>query len=302
VTTSPANAIVLAPVQWAVWLVLKEAEKTGRVLTYRQIAKEIHATPEGVKKAVFTIQKERGISKKEIIRTAREQGFLIKVNPEAQFRPGTLSEGKGVLKRGVSFGLTGWGKVQVLRHDGRSMYVYNINNSSIKQTDMAKLLRLAPPSWRIREQTLVQIAESLPEMTAIEFRLSLAYLVEQARKSKKPIRNPNAWIKAAFEKNGGPLVTEREIEARLEQTPLKRDIEKSRALEEGAVEELALLRRYLAATPEDRAEIDRIAAEKAAPLLKIVADDKRAGVMEQARLEAARAYFAQKPSGTDFDL
>jgi hypothetical protein len=167
---------------------------------------------------------------------------------------------------------------------------------------MAKLLRLAPPSWRIREQTLVQIAESLPEMTAIEFRLSLAYLVEQARKSKKPIRNPNAWIKAAFEKNGGPLVTEREIEARLEQTPLKRDIEKSRALEEGAVEELALLRRYLAATPEDRAEIDRIAAEKAAPLLKIVADDKRAGVMEQARLEAARAYFAQKPSGTDFDL
>lgn len=299
VTTSPVNAIVLAPVQWAVWLALKEAEKTGRVLTYRQIAKEIHATPEGVKKAVFTIQKEGGISKKEIIRTAREQGFLIKVNPEAQFRPGTLNEGKGVLKRGVSFGLTGGGKVQVLRHDGRSMYVCNINNSSIRQTDMAKLLRLAPPSWRIREQTLVQIAESLPEMTAIEFRLSLAYLIEQARKSKEPIRNPNAWIKAAFEKNGGPLVTEREIEARLEQTPLKRDMEKSRSLEEEALEELTLLRRYLAATPEDRAEIDRIAAEKAAPLLKIVADDKRAGVMEQARLEAARAYFAQKLAGVD---
>jgi hypothetical protein len=299
VTAPPPNAILLAPIQWAVWIALKEAEKTGRLLSYRQLAKEIRATPDGVKKAVFVIQKEGGISAKEIVRTAREQGFRITTNPDAQFRPGTLNEGKGVLKRGVSFGLTGGGQAPMLRPDGRSMYVCNIFNSNIKQTDMAKLLRLAPPEWRVREQTLMQIAESLPDMTAIEFRLSLAYLVDQAKNAKEPIRNPNAWIKAAFEKNGGPLVTEREIEARLEQTPLKRDVEKTRSLENDEIEELALLRRYLAATSEDRAEIDRIAAEKAAPLLKIVAEDKRTGVMEQARVEAARAFFAQKLAETD---
>src|SRR5262245_29150521 len=131
-------------------------------------------------------------------------------------------------------------------------------------------------------------------MTAIEFRLSLTYLVEQAKQAKELIRNPNAWVKAAFEKSGRPLVTEREIEARFEQSPIKREPLSSEAKGEGDREELELLRRYLACNINERAEIDRLAEEKATPLFKIVAADKHAGVMSAARLEAVREYFDKK--------
>jgi hypothetical protein len=127
-------------------------------------------------------------------------------------------------------------------------------------------------------------------MTALEFRLSLSYLVSQAQQTKTEIRNHNAWIKAAFEKNGKPLVTEREIEARYEKVPLRLEYPKETG--QGNTEDLALLRRYLACGPAEREEIDRHAHERVTPLLKVVAEDKRAGVIEEARLEAVRAYFS----------
>jgi len=166
-------------------------------------------------------------------------------------------------------------------------------NTNIRQTDLAQLLRMSPPEWKIREQTLVQIAEALPEMTAIEFRLSLTYLIDQAKHGKEEVRNPNAWVKAAFEKSRRPLVTEREIEARFAQSRRKPTV-LSETKAEGGQEELQLFRLYLASSPQDRAAIDRLAEAKAALLLKVVSADKHAGVMEAARLEAVRTYFAQK--------
>jgi hypothetical protein len=145
----------------------------------------------------------------------------------------------------------------------------------------------------MREQTLIQIADALPDMTAIEFRLSLAYLVKQAHQAKEPIRNHNAWVKAAFEKNGRPLVTEREIEARLDHTVTKRETTPSGAKGEGDKEELALLRRYLECSAADRVDIDRLAERKAAALVKMVSPDKHAGVLSAARLEAIREHFSK---------
>jgi len=292
-TPQLADAILLAPLQWNVWIALQNAAAAERITSYRQIAKETKSTIDGVRKAVHIIQKEGGIVAKETVRTAGEQGFRVTINYDIVFRRGTLNEAKAILKRGLALGQTPDRQAQVLRPDGLCMYVC-INNINIRHTDIAQLLRISPPKWRIREQTLIRIADALPDMTAIEFRLSLIHLVEQAKNSKEPIRNPNAWIKAAFEKNGGPLVTEREIEARFEQYPPRREAQNPRMVGEGDSEGLELLRRYVACEPEERAEIDRMAAEKATLLLKVVSEDKRAGVMEEARLEAVREFFSKK--------
>jgi hypothetical protein len=53
-------------------------------------------------------------------------------------------------------------------------------------------------------------------MSPLEFRRSIRYMVEQSKTSKQAIQNPNAWLKAAFERNGGPLITERMIEAQID--------------------------------------------------------------------------------------
>jgi hypothetical protein len=148
--------------------------------------------------------------------------------------------------------------------------------------------------WKVREQTLLQIADTLPDMTAIEFRLSLNYLVEQGKAAREPIRNHNAWVKAAFEKNKGPLVTEREIEVRFEQSAHKREVQRPISSAEKHNADSELLRLYLACSPDERAQIDLIAEAKAAPLLKIVAEDKRAGVLEEARREAALTFLSKK--------
>ena len=47
----------------------------------------------------------------------------------------------------------------------------------------------------------------------------------------------------------------------------------------------------MAATEGERAAIDLLAAEQAKPALAGVGDDKHAGIMLQARIEAAREYF-----------
>src|SRR5205823_6407219 len=126
------------------------------------------------------------------------QGFCVAVNPSIEIRRGTLSEAKAILKRGLALDQTPDRQGQMLGPDGLRLYV--CKNTNIRQTDLAQLLRMSPSEWKIREQTLIQIAEALPEMTAIEFRLSLTYLIEQAKHGKEEIRNPNAWVKAAFEK------------------------------------------------------------------------------------------------------
>ncbi len=48
---------------------------------------------------------------------------------------------------------------------------------------------------------------------------------------------------------------------------------------------------YMAATEGERAEIDEVAAEQAKPALARVGEDMHAGIMLQARIEAAREYF-----------
>lgn len=288
------TTVVLAPLQWKVWVALQEVEATGQLTSYRQLAKQVHSTIDGVRKAVRVLKKEGGVIAKETVRSVDEQGFRVALNRQIAFRPGTLSEAKGILKRGLNLGQTPDRPVPALGPDGLCMYV--CKNIYIKQTDIAQLLRISPPEWDIREQTLLQIADLLPTMTAIEFRLSLLYLIEQARTSREPIRNPNAWIKAAFEKNGAPLVTEREIEARFERRLDRQSGERSQSRsDEKSTKDLEVLRQYIMASVEERTVIDRMAEERAAPLLKVVAEDKRAGVIEEAKVEAAREFFARQP-------
>jgi hypothetical protein len=172
--------------------------------------------------------------------------------------------------------------------------MYVCSNLNIRQTDVVKLLSIPPVEWKIREQTLLQIAEALPEMTALEFSLSLTYLVEQAKTAKEPVRYPNAWIKAAFEKNGGPLVTEREIETRFLHPTVKSEASQRHSLEREVSQELDLLRRYLACAPEDRSAIDDLAEHMASPLLKIVSEDKKSGILEEARLTALKEFFSNR--------
>ncbi len=50
----------------------------------------------------------------------------------------------------------------------------------------------------------------------------------------------------------------------------------------------------MAATGEERTEIDQLAAEKAKPALARVGEDKHAGIILQARIEAARDYFSER--------
>ena len=94
------------------------------------------------------------------------------------------------------------------------MYVCN-KNTYIQGTDITELLGVCPKKWNIREATLVAIADTYPEMDKTTFRLSLLRAVEQTKEGKPVIRNANAWLKAAFEKNGAPLVTARDIEAQV---------------------------------------------------------------------------------------
>jgi hypothetical protein len=107
------------------------------------------------------------------------------------------------------------------------------------------------------------------------------------------VKNPNAWLKGAFERNGGPIVTESMIEAQLERRPVSmpkiNDVEKDRRVEEGEV-----LHSYLTADMEEKVQIDRMAEERIERLLKTISSEKHAGIREQARLECAREYFAAK--------
>jgi hypothetical protein len=169
------------------------------------------------------------------------------------------------------------------------MYVKNKIHTYIPE-----LLRLCPKEWQIREQTLIKIAVSFPNMSLLEFRRSIRLLVEQAQTAKHPVQNPNAWLKAAFERNEGPLVTERMIEAQIDQRRIKTNEERPLPSSE-TDKDLDILRRYVAASAQEKAEIDRLADERVRRLLETVSADKHAGIREQARIECAREFFAERP-------
>ena len=289
----------LAPIQWATWEALKEAESSGKLVSYRKLALAITASIRGVRDALAVIEKEGGIRAKVTVRTPDEQGMRIALNTLKPFRPASLKETKGLLKRGGDYRQTVDRKSPALPADGLRLSV--CITDYIKQTDVAELLRILPAVWNIRERTLIEIARSFPLMTSLEFRRSLLLLVDQARKNQTVIQNHNAWLKAAFVKNEGPLVTQRMIEAHLDQINQVPKLAQTKRHErqepkekgQGSTEEIELLRWYLACETEERAKIDRSADEKATPLLAVVADDKRAGVIEEARLEAIREHIAK---------
>jgi hypothetical protein len=45
------------------------------------------------------------------------------------------------------------------------------------------------------------------------------------------------------------------------------------------------------AKPEERAQIDQLAAERVAPILAAFSEDKHAGILEQAKIECTRELF-----------
>jgi hypothetical protein len=292
---SLTKPIPLAPVQWAIWEALCEADAAERLVSYRKLAHAIHASIRGVRDALAVIDKEGGIISKVTIRTPDEQGMLIRVDRSRPFQKSSLKETKGLLKREGNYRQTVDRQSPVLPADGLRLSVC-INNY-IKQTDIAELLPLFPPTWNIRERTLVEIVRQYPRMTLIEFRRSLLLLVGQVTKGKTQIQNHNAWLKAAFAKNEGPLVTEKMIEAQLDHVTagLKGqgvNIASQKETENGDLQaELSTLRQYVTARAEDRAIIDEKAREKAAAALRITPEDKHGVILEQALIEASREYF-----------
>ncbi|MEW6301208.1 MAG: hypothetical protein AB1671_26320 [Thermodesulfobacteriota bacterium] len=95
--------ILLAPVQWAVLLSLREAEARGEIVCYRKLAQSANASIRGVRDALAVIEKEGGIRTKVTIRTADEQGLKVTLNPTTRFQPASLREAKGIRKRGIIY-------------------------------------------------------------------------------------------------------------------------------------------------------------------------------------------------------
>jgi hypothetical protein len=135
-------------------------------------------------------------------------------------------------------------------------------------------------------------------MTSLEFRRSLLLLVDQVEKNHTTIQNYNAWLKAAFFKNEGPLVTQRMIEAHLDhltqvpRLPQNQSVQKT--VDDHVRGDFDALRRYLAASPDDRLAIDKITEEKMALAFRITPLDKHPEIREQALIEAAHEFFAKK--------
>jgi hypothetical protein len=280
----PTPTIFLAPLQWRVLQVLQEIENNSEIYTYRDIAAWVGGKREGVKSAVEVLRKVGAVLDFKIVRTAKAQGVRFRLNREQHFMETSLEKSKGLSKRGSDFALTVGGRGEA---SSTSMYV--------EKTYIRELLGVLPDAWEIREQTLLQIWRLLPNMSRLEFRRSLLNLIEQA-KSGPEIKNPNAWLRGAFERNGGPIVTEAMIEAQIERRPSSvhkaYDVDKDRADKERIAVELEVLHRYLVANAEEKEQIDNMAEERLGRLLITIAPDKHAGIREQARLECAREYFA----------
>jgi len=294
------KSIPLAPVQWAVWGSLRAADLADQIVSYRKLALVTNASTRGIRDALAVIEKEGGIRSKTTIRTPDEQGMRIEIESSINFRLASIKETKGLLRRDGNYRQTVDRQSPALPADGLRLSV--CITEYIKQTDLADLLLLLPPAWNIRERTLVEIARSFPRMTLIELRRSLLLLVDQAAKGRTQIQNPNAWLKAVFIKNEGPLVTERMIEARLDHVPpnsrdRRGEVTQQKHGEETHAENSAL-RRYLTATPEHRMVIEERAREKSTAALRIMPVDKHEQIREQALIEASVEFFAMLPKET----
>ena len=307
VSSQQGDAILLAPLQWEVRQLLEGVDTSQSITSVRRIAKQLGASIEGVKKAI-RILKQVGILRTTAVRTADVQGFRVDLETKIPVRKGTLNEARGIVKR---LGLTPYRQSQVLRTNPPRMYVCN-KNTYIQGTDITELLGVCPKKWKIREATLVAIADAYPEMDKTTFRLSLLRAVEQAKEGKPVIRNANAWLKAAFEKNGAPLVTARDIEARVRggqgAEPSRSDPPQGDQPTPAArPEEDEIFQQYMAADEAQRREIDRLAEEKMETMQAVldqVGPDKHQSILVQARIEAARtvlggAESAQGEGGED---
>jgi hypothetical protein len=291
VSPPASEAGPLAPLQWRVWQALLESE--GKVVSHQALAAQVHGSIPGVRQAMHVIEREGGILFRQTVREKTEegavlQGFRIRLNRAISFRQISAKESHLLQKRGVTYPHISDGLIYPRSDISDRLRMYVCNRI---HTYIAELLRLCPRDWQIREQTLIKIAELFPDMSLLEFRRSIRYLVEQAQTGRHPVQNPNAWLKAAFERNGGPLVTERMIEVQLDQQRTKTNEERPLAAVE-TDKDLDILRRYVAASAQDKAEIDRLADERVRRLLEAVSADKHAGIREQARIECAREFFA----------
>lgn len=295
-----ADAILLAPLQWEVRQLLEGVAASQSITSVRRMANQLGASIEGVKKAI-RILKQVGILRTTAVRTADVQGFRVDLETKIPVRKGTLNEARGIVKR---LGLTPYRRSQALRTDPPRMYVCN-KNTYIQGTDITELLRGCPKKWKIREATLVAIADAYPEMDKTTFRLSLLRAVEQAKEGKPVIRNANAWLKAAFEKNGAPLVTARDIEAQVTGGQGAEPSQPAPPLADQPAsgnrpEEDEIFQQYMAADEAQRREIDRLAKEKIETMQTVldqVGPDKHQAILVQARIEAARIVLAGAVSG-----
>ncbi len=173
--------------------------------------------------------------------------------------------------------------------------------------DIIELLQVCPSNWKIREATLVAIADSYPDMDETTFRLSLRRAVEQAKEGKTSIKHPNAWLKAAFEQNGAPLITPRDIEAQVTRgqgTNIERHTASRATPPSPATNpaESEVLRRYLAASEAPRQEVDLQAEEKLTQMrlmLGQIGPEKRQEIVLHARIEAARTVLEPLARASD---
>jgi hypothetical protein len=266
-------------------------------VSYRKIAQSVNASIRGVRDALAVIEKEGGILSKITVRTPDEQGMRIEINGLKQFRRASLKETKGLLKREGDYRQTVYRQTSALPVDRLRLSVSI--TEYIKQTDIADLIFLFPPAWNIRERTLIEIARGFPHMTLIEFRRSIVLLVEQVAKGKSLIQNHNAWLKAAFAKNEGPLVTERMIEAQLDHVasrPKEKMVSMSQRKDTNDSDlqaELSALRMYVTAKAADREIIDEKVREKTTVALRMTPPDKHREILEQALIEASHEFFSE---------
>jgi hypothetical protein len=275
-----------------VWQELQRMSHTQQRTCYQDLAKAINQKKRGIQRAIEALKREEAI-KLTHIKSKEFQGFSVEINSSVRFHLGSKKEVYGIVKRGQTVVPRHYGLTVVPRYSEHSMYVCK-KNTYIHGEDLTALLVVPPAEWRIREQTLIQIADAFPTMTALEFRLSLRRLVDQAKSGKQAIHNPNAWLKASFERNSGPLVTEREIEVRVTQQEAATPAQLPTRRPEIETQDLAVMRRYMAANTEDRAEIDRQAEDRVRWLLTTISPQKHEGLREQARLDCAREFFAAR--------
>src|SRR5581483_4122403 len=141
--------IPLAPVQWALWSALRAADMADQVVSYRKLALVANASTRGIRDALAVIEKEGGIRSKTTVRTPDEQGMRIEIEPSISFRLASIKETKGLLRRDGNYRQTVNRQSVALPADGLRLSVSI--TEYIKQTDLADLLPLLPPTWNIRE-------------------------------------------------------------------------------------------------------------------------------------------------------